>query len=171
VVPDVRQLAPAALALALLGVPGCDRSSESGASHADGSKSESLSDIPDDQSRSGWTEREQYFLEVTPRPNPVPFQELFELDVRVWASDRREHPVEGAELDDLRARMPAHDHGMKTAPETERTGPGEFTVRGMRFHMQGLGEDGLWVFELVVDGPDGIDRASFDVQCCRPGSP
>jgi len=156
------------LTAVLLATAACKRSPGSKSSGAERPGRQSLADIPADQSRAAVTERRQYFLEVEPRPNPIPFQELFELRVRVWQSDARERPVETARLDDVRARMPAHDHGMKTAPESERTGSGEFTVQGMRFHMQGLGEDGRWVVEVVVDGPAGIDRASFEVQCCRP---
>ncbi|MFB6264559.1 MAG: hypothetical protein ABEL76_13185 [Bradymonadaceae bacterium] len=116
---------------------------------------------------SGTTERGRYYLEVTPDPNPVPFQEFVTIRVRVHAADDRDSPLEGAELNQFRARMPAHDHGLKTDPTVERIGPGEFVLKGVRFHMRGRGEDGHWTLEFVVDGPRGLDTATFDLQCCR----
>ena len=168
---------PAALLALLLTAPlvSCDRSRETaGASAREetappaAAESTSMADIPTDQSRSGPTKNETYFLEVVPEPNPIPFQELFSLKVRVLDPDDQKTPLEGVELDAVRATMPAHDHGMKTAPEISSEEPGIFTVRGMRFHMRGEGEDGRWVLQLVVNGQEGIDEAKFDVQCCRP---
>ena len=127
-----------------------------------------MTEIPRDQSWSGPTENGTYYLEVVPKPNPIPFQELFELEVRVRRADDHDQPVESAKLDEVRATMPAHDHGMKTEPEVASAEPGIFTVQGMRFHMRGDSEDGRWLLHLVVNGPDGIDQAKFDVQCCRP---
>jgi type I restriction enzyme R subunit len=49
----------------------------------------------------------------------------------------------------------------------EKTDEGSFTVRGMRFHMQGEGEHGLWVVEAVLNREGTIDQTKFDVQCCR----
>lgn len=119
-----------------------------------------------DQSRSGWTENETYYLEAVPEPNPIPFQKLFELNIRVLTSEKSEKTAEGVSLDQVQAIMPAHDHGMKTAPEVTEKSPGEFVVRGMKFHMQGKDEDGLWVVKIVVNGDDGIDEANFEYQCC-----
>jgi len=147
----------------------CDRSSTGGqgADDEQASAVESANDAPDrDQTRSGPTSNGHYVVEVVPEPNPIPFQELFELTVRVWQSDRRAEPAESVALDQVRARMPAHDHGMKTAPEIREQKPGEFVVEGMRFHMRGSGEDGRWVLELVLNGDQGIDEASFEYQCC-----
>lgn len=124
-------------------------------------------DIPDDQTMSGESEGGDFYIVITPEPNPIPFQELFELDVQVYEDADRESPAEGVELDQLRAEMPAHDHGMNNEPTIEKTGEGEFLVEGMRFHMQGDGEDGHWVVEAVLNQNGTIDRAKFDVQCCR----
>jgi hypothetical protein len=124
-------------------------------------------DIPADQSWSGLTKNEDFYVTVKPDPNPIPFQELFSLKVKVLDPEDRETPIEGATLDEVSATMPAHDHGMKTDPEVVSTGPGAFRVDGMRFHMQGPGDDGRWVIHLLVNASGSIDRANFDVQCCR----
>ena len=48
---------------------------------------------------------------------------------------------------------------MKVEPSITPAGKGAFTVEGMRFHMQGPGEDGRWVLELVIRDGEVIDRA------------
>lgn len=135
---------------------------------ADGSGATGPASIPDDQTRTGFSNNRLYRLEVAPEPNPIPFQELFELRIEIYGGGNPEKIAEEARIDDLRAVMPAHDHGMKTAPRIERVAPGTFRAHGMRFHMQGADEDGRWVLELVIRGSRGVDRAEFDLQCCRP---
>jgi hypothetical protein len=151
---------------------GCDRQ---GASQAESNESSSPdaspttpSEIPSDQTTSGATRRGTYHVVVEPEPNPIPFQQLFEATVRVYESESQTTLVDGATLDQVRAVMPAHEHGMKTKPTWKQVEPGVFRVRGMKFHMQGAGQDGLWVVHVLVNGPDGVDEASFDVHCCRP---
>ena len=140
----------------------------SGRGHAAHQGGASQTDIPRDQSMSGQTEGGHFFVEIEPKPNPIPFQELFELEVRVFESADRDKRVEGVELDQVRATMPAHNHGMKTKSQITSGAAGTFTVEGLRFHMQGEGKDGLWVIETVLSKGGTIDRAKFDVQCCRP---
>ena len=54
--------------------------------------------------------------------------------------------------------MPAHRHGMTGEPRvTRRLEDGSFVVEGMKFHMAGE-----WRLIVGVDGPGGIDTASFD---------
>ena len=137
------------------------------ASHTKGAAETPPDDIPADQSWSGLTANEDFYVTVTPEPNPIPFQQLFSLTVQVMDPEDRETPIEGATLDEVSAVMPAHDHGMKTDPEVVSTGPGSFRVDGMRFHMQGAGDDGRWVIQLLVNASGSIDRADIDVQCCR----
>ncbi len=113
----------------------------------------------------GLTAREKFFVTITPEPSPIPFQELFALNVKV--TDAQKNPIENVSIDDVRAIMPAHNHGMNVKPEITATGNGTFRVEGMRFHMRGDGEDGLWVLELVINHRGVIDQTSFEVQCCE----
>jgi hypothetical protein len=147
---------------------GCDQNSDASSSSGGAeSPSEAEPEDPDEnQRRTGSTENDNYVVEVVPEPNPIPFQELFALQVRVFEDAAGETPAQEVGLDQARARMPAHDHGMKTSPSISEQGPGEFRVEGMRFHMRGEGEDGRWVIQLVINGPAGIDRANFEYQCC-----
>jgi hypothetical protein len=124
-------------------------------------------DIPKNQTMQGESEGGNFYVVITPQPNPIPFQEMFELEVRVSAGEQDENPAEGVNLDQVRATMPAHGHGMKTEPKITEVSSGRFRVEGMKFHMQGEGEHGLWVIETVLSQGGTIDKATFDVQCCR----
>ncbi len=124
-------------------------------------------EIPADQTLEGETENGEFYVVMTPEPNPIPFQELFVLDVKVYEDESKATLAEGVGMDQLRAVMPAHGHGMKNAPQIEKTDEGSFTVEGMRFHMQGEGKHGLWVVEAVLNREGTIDQTKFDVQCCR----
>lgn len=128
-----------------------------------------MADISDDQSREGWSNRQEFYVSVAPSPNPIPFQELFSLTVNVYEDATKQTPMPDVALDQVRAVMPAHDHGMKVDPTVESTdAPGEFHVEGMRWHMKGPGKDGHWKVELVLNAGSTIDTATFDLQCCRP---
>ena len=158
---------------ALLGATACDRSSPSNDEQPKQATSEqpatesNEADSPDpDQTRTGPSANGHYFVVVSPEPNPIPFQKLFALNIQIYESDARETPAKEIKIDQLRARMPAHDHGMKTEPDVTRQAPGTFRVEGMRFHMRGEGEDGRWVLEMVLNGEKGIDDVEFEYQCC-----
>lgn len=54
--------------------------------------------------------------------------------------DEQGRPVTGAEID-VEGGMPAHDHGLPTAPRvTEELGNGDYRLDGVRFHMRGRWE-------------------------------
>ena len=88
------------------------------------------------------------------RPNPIPTNEPFELDLFLQRDNR---PVEGARLA-VDAAMPQHRHGMNTQPVVTATSPGRFHVSGMQFHMPGR-------WELYFDITEGAvtERAQFEV--------
>jgi flagellum-specific peptidoglycan hydrolase FlgJ len=119
-----------------------------------------------DQSFSGMSEQGKFWVEITPEPNPIPFQELFVLDVRVLDPEDKKTPVENVEIDQVRATMPAHKHGMKVEPKVAKQEAGVFVVEGMKFHMQGPGKHGRWVIEAVLNDGSTVDKVSYDVQCC-----
>jgi len=124
------------------------------------------SGIPEDQSGAGMTKQGKFYVTFAPTKNPIPFQDLFGLEVGVFAPDKKT-PAKTAKLDQVRAIMPAHKHGMNVEPEVKATGEGTFAVSGMRFHMQGEGDDGKWVLELVINDGNDIDTFSHELQCCR----
>ncbi len=142
------------------GAPG--QSADAGANAA-----ASQTDIPQDQTMAGATQNGSFYVVATPKPNPIPFQQLFGLDVKVYQSPKKQTLAKGVSLDQVRAVMPAHGHGMKTQPKITDHGDGTFSVEGMKFHMQGEGKDGHWVVEMVLNQNGTIDQTRFDVQCCR----
>jgi hypothetical protein len=67
-------------------------------------------------------------------------------------ADSDGEPVTGAKLT-VSGGMPAHDHGLPTAPEvTRELTPGRYLLEGLRFHM-----DGDWQIEIVIEAGDVRD--------------
>ena len=65
-------------------------------------------------------------------------------------------PARGLRLE-VDVTMPAHGHGMMTAPRTVPIGPGLFRVDGCKLHMHGM-----WVAKVVAyDGEEVVDRVSI----------
>lgn len=124
-------------------------------------------EIPEDQTLKGATPSGELFVVATPSINPIPFQKLVEFEVRVFTDAAHTTPAKDVALDQVRPMMPAHNHGMKTLPEIEKTGDGVFRVHGMKFHMQGAGEDGYWTLSFLLRNGDVIEEVTFDLQCCR----
>jgi hypothetical protein len=81
-------------------------------------------------------------------PDPVPVNEPFELEVRLYADSVGEVPVEAAQLF-VRGYMPDHGHGMIREPAAEEVAPGVYRVRGMLFHMVGFWQ---LSFDVIRDG-------------------
>ena len=119
------------------------------------------------------TQDGHFHVLVRPSPAPIPFQQIFSLDVQIFQDSARKQPAgEHVSLDDVRATMPAHNHGMNVRPTIAPHPDGEsgkFLVEGMRYHMRGEGEDGLWVLELVIqDSSRGIiDKSAISTPCCQ----
>lgn len=67
----------------------------------------------------------------------------------VHVADVSGDPVEGATIT-VEGGMPAHDHGLPTAPRvTEELGGGDYRLDGVRFHMQGR-----WEMVFTISTPD-----------------
>lgn len=96
---------------------------------------------------SGW-----YVVRWRTEPAAPPLGRLFEVrtDVVDVLTGRA---FDGAEVK-VDARMPAHGHGMETAPETEPARGGGYLTRGMKFHMPGE-----WTVLVQIGGerPDRVE--------------
>lgn len=103
--------------------------------------------------RSGKTAKGLYTVTYATRPDPIPFSELFELDVMV--KDGSDKTVENASLA-VKVTMPAHGHGMQTKPEVAPGEKGKFVVSGMKFHMRGE-----WQINFTVQAAAGTDDVTF----------
>ena len=66
--------------------------------------------------------------------------------------DANGRPVTGATIT-LEGGMPAHDHGLPTAPQvTRELGNGDYLVEGLRFHM-----NGEWQIEVTIESAETRD--------------
>ncbi len=116
---------------------------------------------PEEAAEPAWrvaTSRAGMFTaEWRPVPAPIPVNEPFELEVRLYEGAETKVPIEDAEVF-INAWMPDHGHGMLREPRSEARGDGTYRVKGMLLHM-----DGFW--QLFIDVVrDGIsERAEFDV--------
>ena len=67
-------------------------------------------------------------------------------------------PVEGVELS-ISGGMPAHDHGLPTAPRvTSNLGAGTYLVEGMKFHM-----GGAWEIVVQIKADSGTDTIRWEI--------
>jgi hypothetical protein len=98
-----------------------------------------------------------YRVRFRPRPEDLPLNEMFALEVRV-ADAATGAPVGADVTIDVDAGMPAHRHGMNTRPRVERMCAGAFLVRGMLLHMPGE-----WVLSFDVTKGGVTERAQVSL--------
>lgn len=98
-----------------------------------------------------------YAIDYTFIPDPIPKNEHFSMSLVVTRKDGAELPEDFTIKVD--ADMPAHGHGINTAPEIKKLPSGKFQVDGLLFHM-----GGQW--ELYIDVMEsGIpDRATIPIK-------
>jgi hypothetical protein len=93
-----------------------------------------------------WTSESGAFrLDFESRLTPLAINRMHSWVLRLETADGQ--PVEGAVFE-VSGGMPAHDHGLPTAPRvTRELGGGAYLLEGVRFHMNG---DWELRFELSV---------------------
>lgn len=140
-----------AIACCLLVVSGC------GSKKADETPSKSSAPAVADERRARETSGGSYFVSYEPVPSPIPLNQVFQLKVRVFKDAAMTTPADGVAVT-ADAAMPHHHHGMNLVPRSEQTGPGQFRISGMLFHMPGY-------WEIYVDVKEGArdERARFEV--------
>lgn len=85
-------------------------------------------------------------------PDPIPRNELFELDVELVSADP------DIAITAVDARMPEHRHGMTLRPQLHDLGGGRYRVEGLLFHMSGFWELLFW-----VERGANTERVRFEV--------
>lgn len=88
-----------------------------------------------------------FVLSYKSRTDPIVINRMHDWVIHV--EDEKGNPVLGASID-VDGGMPAHDHGLPTAPRvTSEIGGGDYLLQGLRFHM-----NGEWQidFEIEADG-------------------
>ncbi len=89
-----------------------------------------------------------YVVHFSPAPYELPLNDMFALEVMVFAASDRGKPLRGLDLR-VDAAMPEHRHGMNTIPEVTEGAGGLFTADGMLLHMPGYWE---LYFDVTRDG-------------------
>lgn len=81
------------------------------------------------------SESGNYRLDYRSRLQPLEINRMHSWVLHLETADGQ--PVEGAEFS-VTGGMPAHDHGLPTAPRvTRELGGGDYLLDGVRFHMNG----------------------------------
>lgn len=116
---------------------------------------------------TGWVEATDttsaggsYYMMYSADPDPVPFNETFQLIAMVHNGADHAEMYTDADLV-VDATMPAHGHGMNTAPTVTRDENGMYTVDGMLFHMRGW-----WKIDFTASRNGVTETGSFYVDCC-----
>ena len=91
-------------------------------------------------------------LRYWPTPDPIPRNELFELDVELVSADP------DIAITAVDARMPEHRHGMSLRPQLHALGAGRYRVEGLLFHMSGF-----WELFFRVERGATTQRVRFEV--------
>ena len=104
-----------------------------------------------DTGNSTWTSRAGYFqLDVQSDLNPVVINKMHRWSLRLV--DAEGDPITGAAIS-VKGGMPAHDHGLPTAPRvTSEPEAGNYVLEGLRFHMRGQ-----WELEFTIRAGETSD--------------
>lgn len=77
-----------------------------------------------------------FWVHFVPPPSKFPFNESFDLEVRISSDEKGRTPIAVHALV-VDAAMPEHRHGMVVTPRVTRIGVGDFKVEGLLLHMNG----------------------------------
>jgi hypothetical protein len=92
-------------------------------------------------------------------PAEIPIDRPFAVQVDVSAADPAMSDADAEPELAIDARMPHHRHGMLVRPTITRTGPGQFRVEGLMFHMPGY-----WELHFDVVSGGVVERAQAAVE-------
>jgi hypothetical protein len=105
----------------------------------------------------------KYVATLQPPATPAAINQLHAWQVKL--SSPTGAPVSGARIT-VDGGMPQHGHGLPTRPQvTRELADGGYVIEGMKFSMTGW-----WEIKLVIDGPTGVDRVTFNTVVVEPGA-
>lgn len=147
----------------LWALPGCTqrRPAVDGAAHGDSAAAQRTSQAAQPMDTDSFPMQRlsndgSYLVACRPRPDPIPFNEPFELDLLIL------HPDTRTALRDVQvsvdADMPEHRHGMNTRPRVRGHADGSLSVSGMHFFMAGY-----WEIYVDIERDGVVERAQFGV--------
>jgi hypothetical protein len=110
----------------------------------------------DDLGSPRMTDQGRFQVTITPDLDPVPINRIHGWRLHVETASGE--PVEAAEIT-VEGGMPAHNHGMPTAPAVSGApGNGDYLVEGVQFQMPGH-----WVVTLTINSNNVSDTVSYDL--------
>ena len=105
----------------------------------------------------------KYVVTLQPPAQPAAINQLHAWQFKLAAPDGV--PVAHARIQ-VDGGMPQHGHGLPTRPQVTRELPdGGYLIEGMKFSMTGW-----WEIKLVIDGPVGADRVTFNTVVAEAGA-
>lgn len=110
----------------------------------------------DDMSEPKVTEQGNFQISIESEQSPIPINIMhsWRLHLQTAAGE----PVDNA-LITVAGGMPAHNHGMPTAPQvTQSLGYGDYLVEGVQFQMPGH-----WVVNLDISANGNSDKISYNL--------
>jgi hypothetical protein len=100
---------------------------------------------------------QQFTVSYTTPDGPIEINRMHSWILHV--EDTSGEPVEGAQIE-VDGGMPAHDHGLPTAPRvTEDLGGGDYRLDGVRFHMRGL-----WQMYFTIRTGDAEETVVISIE-------
>jgi len=95
------------------------------------------------QQESWLSEQGAYRLSYDSAEQPLPLNRIHRWTLRLATASGE--PVSNATLH-VSGGMPAHNHGLPTAPMVSPLGDGDYLLEGLRFHMQGA-----WILTVMIN--------------------
>ena len=104
------------------------------------------------QDENGWaSETGRYQVSYESELQPVVINQMHRWTLHL--TDASGKALSGAEIA-VDGGMPAHNHGLATAPLVEEAGGGDYLLQGLRFHMMGN-----WELRLTITHEGVTDTA------------
>ena len=98
-----------------------------------------------------------FSVTFTPAQQPIPINRIHTWILHIESLAGA--PVDGATVT-VDGGMPAHDHGLQTAPRvTRELGDGDYLLEGVKFHMPGT-----WQMNITVTTPDATATVTIELE-------
>lgn len=109
------------------------------------------------------TDDRRYVVTLQPPPSPAAINQMHAWQLKL--ASPAGVPVTHARIQ-VGGGMPQHGHGLPTRPQVSRELPdGGYLIEGMKFSMTGW-----WEIKLIIDGPAGADRITFNTIVAEAGA-
>jgi len=160
----IRRLAGFAVAVAVIGASGTMtgtaaqgmKEGQGGMMHGHGAGTAPMDAKGADDATTRWSDKRMFEVSYEPSPRPVHVNALHTWTLVI--SDAAGRPVSGAQVS-VDGGMPAHGHGLPTAPQVKSLGEGRYLLEGIKFQMPGQ-----WVVTLHIVSGGAADSVTFHLK-------